>query len=191
MKNLRLTYVTSNEGKFLEASKLLNGLERLDIDLTEIQSLDPREIIEAKLTEAKKRIADADKRILMVEDLSFVLDGCAGLPGPLMKLFRLGPEGLYKFAETFGNKRAKAILPVGLLIPECEPVFFEGVVEGCVVPPRGVKKFTMDQIFQPDGQTRTYAEMTPEEKNAISHRGIALRKVKEYLESEGWTFPQA
>jgi XTP/dITP diphosphohydrolase len=60
---------------------------------------------------------------------------------------------------------------------------FEGVVPGRVVAPRGEGGFGYDPIFEHDG--RTFAEMSTEEKNAVSHRGRALATFAEWYETEG------
>ena len=61
--------------------------------------------------------------------------------------------------------------------------FFDGMVEGVILTERhGEGGFGYDSIFQPvEGDGRTFAQMQPEEKNAISHRGRAVRKLVEYL----------
>jgi XTP/dITP diphosphohydrolase len=60
--------------------------------------------------------------------------------------------------------------------------FFEGTVEGTIRDKRsGNEGFGYDPIFQPDGYDITFAEMTLEEKNAISHRAIAVEKLLEFL----------
>lgn len=58
---------------------------------------------------------------------------------------------------------------------------FEGVAPGTIVEPRGEGGFGFDPIFEYDG--RTYAEMSTEEKNAVSHRGRALAKFAEWYEN--------
>ena len=59
---------------------------------------------------------------------------------------------------------------------------FEGVVEGVITESEsGDKGFGYDPVFLPDGHDKTFADMTDAEKNAISHRGIAIRKLVEYL----------
>ncbi|MDH7515160.1 MAG: XTP/dITP diphosphatase [Bacteroidota bacterium] len=61
---------------------------------------------------------------------------------------------------------------------------FEGLVEGSIAfEPRGKNGFGYDPIFVPAGSTKTFAEMAPEEKNAVSHRGRALAALKYYLEN--------
>ncbi len=60
--------------------------------------------------------------------------------------------------------------------------FFEGVCEGRIIEEeRGAGGFGYDALFVPDGETRTFAEMSAAEKNRISHRGRALHKVAAYL----------
>ncbi|MFM7106026.1 MAG: RdgB/HAM1 family non-canonical purine NTP pyrophosphatase [Flavobacteriales bacterium] len=60
--------------------------------------------------------------------------------------------------------------------------FFEGVLEGSIAhESSGLNGFGYDSIFIPLGETRTLAELTMEEKNAMSHRGIALKKLSDYL----------
>lgn len=61
---------------------------------------------------------------------------------------------------------------------------FEGIVNGTILESRrGSAGFGYDPVFQPDGFDKTMAEMTMEEKNAISHRGQAIRKLVAYLKS--------
>ncbi|MFM2375140.1 MAG: hypothetical protein RLZZ165_237 [Bacteroidota bacterium] len=60
--------------------------------------------------------------------------------------------------------------------------YFEGILKGTIaLEKRGHKNFGYDPIFIPEGDSRTLAEMAPEEKNAISHRGLAVRKFAAYL----------
>jgi XTP/dITP diphosphohydrolase len=55
---------------------------------------------------------------------------------------------------------------------------FEGRVEGTLVwPPRGTRGFGYDPVFLPDGEARTFGEMAPEAKHAISHRAVAFRRL--------------
>lgn len=65
--------------------------------------------------------------------------------------------------------------------PGCEVHLFEGVTEGTIVPARGPTTFGWDPIFLPDGHEQTYAEMSKEDKNAISHRYRALQKLSAFF----------
>ncbi|NNK30333.1 MAG: non-canonical purine NTP pyrophosphatase, partial [Flavobacteriaceae bacterium] len=68
------------------------------------------------------------------------------------------------------------------LILNGETIFFSGVAEGTITKKAaGDKGFGYDPIFQPAGESRTFAQMTLAEKNVISHRGKALKQLSSYL----------
>lgn len=176
---MTLYFITGNKGKLAEVQAVLPDVEALDIDLPEIQSLDAHEIIKAKLLEAQKHQTGE----FIVEDNSLYLEGIKGLPGPLIKWFlkTVGNDGLYKMAESFGNFNAEAKVVIGYSNSAGEISFFEGNTKGTIVPARGSEGFGWDPIFQPEGYSKTFAELTPEEKNSFSMRRIAVEKLKEKL----------
>ena len=68
------------------------------------------------------------------------------------------------------------------LIGRNEYQVFEGIVRGTILHRRsGVGGFGYDPVFQPEGFSKTLAQMSMDEKNSISHRGQAVRKLVEYL----------
>lgn len=176
---MKLTFITGNKGKFDEASKIITDLEQKDIDLVEIQSLDPKVIIQSKLEEAMKNIAGN----IIVEDNGLYIESLNGLPGPLIKWFMksLDNDGLYKITESFDNKKAEAKVIIGVSFEDGKVDFFDGSIEGTIVSPRGENGFGWDKIFMPNGFDKTFAEMKPEEKNEISMRKVAFQKLKDYL----------
>lgn len=81
------------------------------------------------------------------------------------------------------DRRARFRTVVALLLGG-EEHLFEGVVEGRIIEREsGHEGFGYDPLFVPDGCDKTFAEMTAQEKNAISHRGRAVRKLADYLHS--------
>ena len=81
------------------------------------------------------------------------------------------------------NKTAHVKCYIGYGIPARDGkkekiIVFESSVKGRIVEPLGESKFGFDPIFLPDGHDKTYAQMTEKEKNRISHRRIALEKLK-------------
>lgn len=176
---MKLIFITGNKGKFDEASKIITDLEQKDIDLTEIQSLDPKVIIRAKLEEAKKQVGGN----IIVEDGSLCIDAIKGLPGPMAKWFLkiLGNNGFYKMVKNYEDKRATINVILGVSFENETTQFFEGSISGVIVAPRGENGFGWDKIFMPNGFDKTFAEMTPEEKNEISMRKVAFQKLKDYL----------
>ncbi|ATB29895.1 non-canonical purine NTP pyrophosphatase [Melittangium boletus] len=190
MKNAKaapqLLFLTGNAGKLREIQAALPEVRAWDVDLPEIQSVDPRRVIEAKLLEATRLLPG---QRLMVEDTSLSLDALGGLPGPLIKWFiadgSLGLEGLADVAAARGNLQARATTWIGLLEPSATGLslrFFEGTVRGRIVRPVGQSGFGWDPIFQPEGADKTFAQMTPEEKTRFSMRSLALDALRKAWE---------
>lgn len=80
------------------------------------------------------------------------------------------------------DRTARFRTVIAVVEPDAEPWWVEGVLEGTILEePRGHGGFGFDPVFQPIGETRSLAELTASEKNASSHRGLALRRVAERL----------
>jgi len=175
-------FVTTNENKFKEAKEILKDFNIIQkkIDIQEIRG-EPKEII---IDKAKKAL-EIIKKPLFVEDTSLSFNALNGLPGPYIGEFkkRLGVEKTAKLLDGFEDKTAKAIVMVAYIEPRKEPIVFEGSIKGKIVSPRGRDYFDWDMIFVPDGYDKTFAEMPIGKKNKISHRRIALEKLKQYLRS--------
>ena len=81
------------------------------------------------------------------------------------------------------NRTARFKTVISLYFNE-QQHFFEGAIEGQIIKERkGEKGFGYDPIFIPNGYDKTFAEMSAEEKNAISHRAIAVSKLAEFLKN--------
>ena len=92
---------------------------------------------------------------------------------------------LLRTLEGVANRRARFRTVISLLVGDAEHLF-EGVVEGRVVAREsGAGGCGYDPRFVPDGCDRTFAEMSPDEKNAVSHRGRAVRKLAAFLRARG------
>jgi XTP/dITP diphosphohydrolase len=90
-------------------------------------------------------------------------------------------EKLLKNLKGIENRAAQFRSVITLLI-NGEYYFFEGIIRGKITQERhGEKGFGYDPIFMPEGYDRTFAEMTMEEKNPISHRGLAVAKMIDFL----------
>ena len=92
---------------------------------------------------------------------------------------------LLKNLEGAENRRARFRTVISLL-QGGEEHLFEGIVEGRIIDREaGHEGFGYDPLFVPDGYTKTFAEMSPDEKNAVSHRGRAVRKLAAFLRARG------
>lgn len=85
--------------------------------------------------------------------------------------------------KGFEDKTAEAVCTFGYCEgPGKEVKLFQGIQHGTIVEPRGDGIFGWNPVFEPKGYDLTYAEMDGELKNSISHRFIALEKLKAFLE---------
>jgi non-canonical purine NTP pyrophosphatase (RdgB/HAM1 family) len=172
-----LVFVTSNAGKAREASHFLGReVEARPLELLEIQSLSFVEVVRAKAVDAARRLGVP----VLVDDSGLSFPAWNGFPGPLTKatLEGAGIEGLARMAGLVPGRRAEAVAALAIGRPGDGPeavLVAEGRVPGTIAPrPRGSNGFGWDPIFVPDGSDRTWAEMTAEEKNLLSHRSRAF-----------------
>jgi len=118
-----------------------------------------------------------------------------GAPGPLSARYagedtddRKNIEKLVFEMRSIDDEQrgARFVCCIALAFPEGGVKTFSGYVEGKIGrKPRGFQGFGYDPVFYPEGYNRTFAEMTADEKDALSHRGKALRKLQRYLREGG------
>lgn len=181
---MSLFFVTGNEMKYSEMAELIPNLKQLDLDLPEIQEIDPKKIVKEKLSEAFTQ--SKLKGQFIIDDTSLVFEALGNLPGPLIKWFLkgLGLKGIADLVAKLNDTRAQATAIIGYASDPQKIQFFEGTLKGDIVSPRGAG-FGWDPIFQPEGSSLTFAEMGQTEKNRISHRSKAATKLVEYLKAYG------
>jgi XTP/dITP diphosphohydrolase len=181
---IRAVFVTTNEHKRREVQQILGvALEGADLDLPEIQAVDPAEVAVEKARAAREALGDTDLPVL-VEDSGLMVDAWGGFPGALTKwvMQSVGNEGLLRMLAPEEDRSARAVCVVALAGADGEVHTFRGEVQGTVAGnPRGDGGFGYDPVFVPGWSEETYAEMG-EAKNADSHRARAFRALKEWLE---------
>jgi len=179
----QLTFITGNAAKAEQLGRHLDHpVAHKKLDLAEIQSLDLHEIIEHKTKEAYKQIGG----VVLVEDTSLTFKALGRLPGPLIKWFltELDNAGLCKLLNGYEDRSAVAEVCFGLYDGK-ELRMFEGEARGSVAPiPRGERGFGWDPVFIPEGHTKTWGEMDPEEQKDTSMRRIALKKLEAFLQQK-------
>jgi len=180
-----LYFATKNLGKFKEAKLLMMeygvSLERLDADKVEIQS----DSIEEIASYAASDLASKFKVTVVVEDAGLFIRTLKGFPGPYSSYVykTLGLWGLLKLMNGLDDRRAYFLSAVAYSEPGGFVKVFTGKVEGFITGrPRGRGGFGFDPIFKPmEGDGRTFAEMDTSEKNRLSHRARAFRKLALWL----------
>lgn len=176
MSDSPIVFVSSNPNKAIEAERILGiPLLRADLSLPEIQASTVEEITRHKLELARTR---GHHRII-VEDVSLGFSELGGFPGPFVRwlLEAAGGKGLGAIAFALRDRSAVARCCIGFFDGD-ELRILVGETRGeILVEPRGESGFGWDAWFLPEGSRRTYAELTAEEKDRISHRGKAYRQL--------------
>jgi len=136
-------------------------------------------------------VAEATGEAALADDSGIEVDALGGGPGP--RSARYAGEGASDQENLRALLRAVAGVPgsgrtaryravAAVVFPDGREVWAEGVCEGVLrTKPSGTGGFGYDPIFEPAGWNRTMAELAPEEKDRISHRGRALRALRDLL----------
>jgi non-canonical purine NTP pyrophosphatase (RdgB/HAM1 family) len=161
--------VTGNLDKWREAQRILGRpLEHVALDLPELQAPTTREVAEEKARAAFAQLG----RPLIVEDAGLELTALGGFPGPFIKFWEKlgGLPSICRALDGHGDRSATAVCVLGFA-QDGRVEVVEGRVRGRIAEaPRGEHGFGWDAIFIPDGESRTFGEMTAAEKDARSHR---------------------
>jgi XTP/dITP diphosphohydrolase len=176
---LPLVFVTSRAEKAAEAARLGFRIERLDVDLPEPQALDPSDIVEAKARAAYALL----ERPVLVEDSGLAVRAWGGFPGALVKWVEksAGVAALARMLDAFPDRSATAVCAIAFC-DGGEVLTARGEVAGSIArSPRGEGGFGWDVLFVPEGESRTFAEMRPDEKDRVSHRRRAWEALAKRL----------
>lgn len=174
---MALIFVTGNLHKLEEVSELAGRhgieLEHRDTPYIEIQADELEQVVRPGVQQACALL----RASCFVEDAGLFVRALRNFPGPYSNfVFRtLGNEGLLKLMTGENDRRAEFRSAVGYCEPGEKPHVFTGKVDGSIaLKARGTRGFGFDPIFLPrEGDGRTFAEMSTNEKNRLSHRARA------------------
>jgi XTP/dITP diphosphohydrolase len=190
----RLVLATRNEHKVAELRRILAdaglGPDRVElVGAGEFPGLE--DVPETGATFAEnalikaRSVAGATGLPAIADDSGLAGDALTGMPGVLSARWAGGHGDdaanlqlvLAQIADVPAERRGgHFVCAAALVMPQGEEHVVEGRLDGTLVPaPRGSNGFGYDPIFLPEGESRTTAELAPEEKDAISHRGRAFR----------------
>jgi XTP/dITP diphosphohydrolase len=182
---MELIFVTTNRHKVQEIRALAESkhitIEQLDYDYPELQRGEIEEV--AKESAMCIRAKAVIKKPFFLEDSGLFIHALNGFPGPFSAYVfnTIGNEGILRLmADKKGEARGATFKTV---VAFCEsvkdaPILFVGTAEGRIAEKvRGEGGFGYDPIFEFDKAAKTFAEMSAREKNAVSHRGKAFRKL--------------
>ena len=194
-----LLFASSNKNKIKEINQLLPAgyrlLGLLDIGITEEipepgstikqnSFLKANYVIEKLNAEGKETAVFADDSGLEVEALNNAPGVYSARYAGIPKGDKANNEKLIKELASKDNRKARFVTVI-TLIKNGSVNYFEGEVKGTITyGEQGSNGFGYDPLFIPEGYEKTFAEFTTEEKNKISHRGQAVEKLIEFLNSE-------
>ncbi|MBN2638568.1 MAG: non-canonical purine NTP diphosphatase [Bacteroidales bacterium] len=187
----QLVFATHNDHKLFELKELLSGLYDVvslnDVGVTE-DIPEPGSTLTENASIKSNYVKKKFGLDCFADDTGLEVDALKGAPGVYSARYA-GENATYDqnvekllnemTGETDRSARFKTV--ISLLI-EGKEYFFEGVVEGKIIHQRkGKDGFGYDPVFVPQGYEETFAEMSLDQKNQISHRGRAVRKLVSFL----------
>ena len=189
-----VSFVTGNKKKAEEVERILSAsgdlpfvLTNRKIELPELQG-DPILVAKEKCALASRKVNGA----VITEDTSLSFNALNGMPGIYIKWFleTNGLDGLNDMISFSDDKSGYAQTVVAFCPgPGKDVLTFVGKTTGTIVRPRGSLDFGWDPIFEPvEGNGLTYAEMTGDQKDSISHRKRAFMKLRDYIDQNSINF---
>ena len=188
---MQLYVATHNQHKIREIQQILPDLEIIPDDPDGVEETAPDFIGNAfiKVRAIAARHAGA---WCMADDSGLEVEALGGEPGVRSARYAGEPSDtprnnalLLRNLEGVENRRANFTCAIALVDPQGKELTAVGRCYGRIArAPSGAAGFGYDPLFVPDGHERSFAELSAEEKNAISHRGRALAEVRRLVRAE-------
>ena len=187
---MNIIFASQNANKIAEIRAKLpeHTIEGLDAKAFPNELLETGDTLDANALQKVRQVFEKTGKNCFADDTGLEVQALNGAPG----VYSARYAGEQKVSEDNMNlllhnlkgetNRKARFRTVVALIWEGKEYFFEGVCEGEITTAKsGEKGFGYDPIFRPNGYDRTFAEMTMDEKSTISHRGLAIDKLVEFL----------
>jgi XTP/dITP diphosphohydrolase len=194
----RLVIASRNDHKVTEILRIcadwpVRWLTHRDLSWDDVEETGSTYLENALLK--SRLVAEATGEAALADDSGIEVDALGGAPGPRSARYA-GPsatdqENLRALLGALagvpsGGRTARYRAVAAVAYPDGREVREEGVCEGTIrTKPRGTGGFGYDPVFEPAGWDRTMAELSPEDKDRLSHRGRALRAVGRRLSEPG------
>ena len=195
---MKIVFATNNAHKLAEVRQILGQQFQVvglaDIGCTE-DIPETADTLEGNALQKAHYVKEHYGLDCFADDTGLEVDALGGAPGVhTARYAELAGEGdshssdanmrlLLRKLEKYNNRNARFRTVIALLY-QGEEYLLEGICEGTILTERhGTEGFGYDPVFQPKGYDRCFAQMTADEKNAISHRGRATQKLAEFLKN--------
>lgn len=191
MTKIRLVFATNNENKVKEIQELLGA----DFEIKSLKDIgffedipETADSLEGNADLKAKHIHFLHACNVFADDTGLEVDALDGAPGVFSARFageqKNSEDNMNKLLEELegASNRAAQFRTAISLILDGKHYLFEGKVRGTILTEkRGEEGFGYDPIFQAEGYSKSFAEMSMDEKNKISHRGRAIGKMIQFL----------
>ena len=190
---MKICFASNNEHKIAEVKQIAQNYEI--VSLNEIGCLEElpetRDTLEGNSLQKAEFVFDNFKVPCFADDTGLEVEALNNAPGVYSARYA-GPQRnaqdnidlLLENLDGKSSRRARFRTVIALVGFESAPLLFEGIIDGSItMARRGTSGFGYDPIFLPDGYKKTFAEMTLAEKNKLSHRAQAVKKLEAYLTS--------
>jgi XTP/dITP diphosphohydrolase len=188
---MQIVFATNNEHKLTEISNLLgDSFTLLNLKDVKIADVIPENLptLEGNATFKARYIHKRTGMNVFADDTGLEIEELNGRPGVhsarfagVKKDYHANTEKVLKLMEGKKNRKARFRTVIALILNGSE-FLFEGIVTGTILHrEQGTGGFGYDPIFIPEGENKSFAEMSLNEKNSISHRAIAFKKLKVFL----------
>lgn len=189
---MKIYFATHNKNKLKEIQQLLPaGFELLGLDDLQLNEDIPEtaDTIEENSRMKTRYVYDRYKVACFGDDTGLEVDALNGEPGVYSARYageekdsNANMDLLLRKLALEKNRKARFKTVITYIAPSGAEKQFTGTVEGEITKGKtGGEGFGYDPVFKPIGHERTFAEMSPEEKNKISHRARAFQKLIDYL----------
>lgn len=194
----RIVFATSNEGKMREIREILRSLGAEILSIKEagvhVDIVEDGETFEANAVIKARAVWEKTGGIVLADDSGLEIDYLNGEPGVYSARY-MGEHTSYEIKNwnlihrlngvPEEKRTARFVCVIAAVLPDGRVLTTRGTMDGHIAyEPAGEGGFGYDPILMLPEYGKTSAEITMEEKNAISHRGRALRAMKELLEAE-------
>lgn len=182
-----LLVATGNKHKLQEIKKILNGFEVIGYPINVNEN---GKTFEENALKKAKAVFKKFRKLTIADDSGLMVNCLHGKPGIKSARFASPPTSanlckkLLLKMNGHKNRKAKFVCAIAIVFPNQKVKIIKGIIYGKITDTMlGKHGFGYDPIFMPKGFNKTFAEMKSVQKNKISHRSLALNKVKKLLNS--------
>jgi XTP/dITP diphosphohydrolase len=197
---MEIVLATRNKKKVEEIRRIVADLEVIILSLDQFpdfpETVEDQTTFEGNAEKKAVEVCHFTGKPSLADDSGLEVDALGGAPGVFSARYAgvSGDEADRKNVEKVlsqmqnvpdENRTAQFVCCLALAFPEDDVITFSDYVKGSITRnPRGKSGFGYDPVFIPEGKRLTFAEMTGDEKDKLSHRGKALEKLVEFLRSQ-------